>query len=94
MVDTKEENRRIEASRIERFLDDPDFDRRYPLSAIMSLVLTPPPNPLSELKIPTMFLIPIRGFYPSYEKDSADFHLLRKSWLKSTVVFFLDVFTS
>lgn len=68
MVDTKEENRQIEKPRIERFAKDPDFDRWYPLSAIMSLVLTPPPNPLSELKIPTMFLVPKRGFYPSYEK--------------------------
>ena len=69
MVDTQGENRRIEASCIRGFVDDPDFDKWYPLSAIMSLVSTPPPNPLSELKIPTMFLVPVRGFYPSYEKD-------------------------
>src|SRR5262245_1340124 len=69
IVDTKEENRRIEAPCIKRFLDDPDFDMWYPLSAIMSLVSTPPPNPLSELKIPTMFIVPMRGLYPQYEKD-------------------------
>ncbi len=69
MVDTKEENRKIEAPLIERFLKDADFDRKYPLSAIMSLVYTVPPKPLSGLKVPTMFLIPIRGFFPSYEKD-------------------------
>ena len=69
MVDTQGENHRTEASYIRGFLGDPDFDKWYPLSAIMSLVSTPPPNPLSELKIPTMFLVPVRGFYPSYERD-------------------------
>lgn len=69
LVDSKEENRRIEATCIKRYLEDPDFDRWYPLSAILSLVSTLPPNPLSELRVPTMFLLPARGFYPSYEKD-------------------------
>lgn len=69
MVDTKEENRRIEEPMVRSFDADPDFDRRYPLSAIMSLVSTSPPKPLSELKIPTMFLVPVRGFFPSYFKD-------------------------
>ena len=73
LVDTKEENRKIEAPRIEAFLKDPDFDTSYPLRAIMSLVSTPPPNPISALKIPTMFLVPVRGFggnaYVNYTKD-------------------------
>lgn len=69
MVDSKKENREIEAPLIERFSKDPDFDKRYPLSAIMSLVTTPPPNALSTLKIPTMFIVPMRGFFPSYETD-------------------------
>lgn len=68
MVDTKDESRKIEAPLIEAFLKDPDFDKRYPLSAIMSLVNTSPPKSLSELKVPTMFLVPKRGFFPSYEK--------------------------
>jgi len=73
LVDTKEENRKIEAPRIEAFLRDPDFDTSYPLRAIMSLVSTSPPNPPSALKIPTMFLVPVRGFggnaYVNYAKD-------------------------
>lgn len=69
MVDTKEDNWKIEKPLVERFSKDPDFDKRYPLSAIMSLVYTAPPKPLSDLKVPTMFLVPLRGFFPSYEKD-------------------------
>lgn len=73
MVDTKEENQKIEAPRIKAFLEDPDFDKFYPLRAIMSLVSTPPPNPLSALRIPTMFIVPVRGFggnaYVNYAKD-------------------------
>ena len=68
-MDTKEDSRKIEEPLIKRFLEDPDFDRWYPLSAVMSLVTTPPPKPLSELNIPTMFLVPVRGFKPDYEKD-------------------------
>lgn len=69
LVDTREENRRIEAPMVESFDADPDFDRRYPLSAIMSLASTPPPGSLSELRIPTMFVVPERGFFPSYFAD-------------------------
>lgn len=70
LIDTKEENRLIETRLVkEGYLNDPDFNKWNPLSAIMSLVLTSPPNPLSHLKIPTMFLLPQRGIYPSYEKD-------------------------
>ena len=70
LIDTKEENRRVEIHLIkEGYLNDMDFNKWNPLSAIMSLVLTPPPNPLSHLKIPTMFLVPKRGIYPSYEEN-------------------------
>lgn len=76
LVDTKEENRKIEAPRIEAFLKDPDFDTAYPLRAILSLITAPPPNPLSALKIPTMFLTPARGFggsaYIDYLRDLYD----------------------
>ena len=54
----------------EGYLRDPDFDRWYPLSAVVSLVSTPPPEPISELKTPTMFLVPVRGWSdPSYVRD-------------------------
>jgi len=70
LIDTKKENRRVEIQLVkEGYLNDPDFNKWNPLSAIMSLVLTPPPNPLSHLRIPTMFLVLKRGIYPSYEKD-------------------------
>jgi hypothetical protein len=69
LVDTQEENRKIESRLVKSFDADPDFDRRYPLSAIMSLVSTPPPRPLSALSIPTMFVVPARGFFPSYFVD-------------------------
>jgi len=68
-IDTKEENRHLEVYLVEKYAKDPDFDRWYTLSAILSLISTPPPNLLTELKIPTMFLVPVRGFTPSYVKD-------------------------
>ena len=74
LIDTKEENRRIE-NRLVRdgYMNDPDFDTRYPLSAVKSLVLTPPPRPLSDLKTPTMFLAAARGWSdPSYVRDLYD----------------------
>ena len=74
LIDTKEENRAIETRLVrEGYLHDPDFDRWYPLSAIMSLLLTPPPQPLTALQIPTMFLVALRGFggsaFVEYVKD-------------------------
>ena len=71
LIDTKEGNREVEMRLVkEGYLRDPDLDRWYPLSAVVSLVSTPPPNPISELKTPTMFLVPIRGWSdPSYVGD-------------------------
>ena len=71
LIDTKEGNREVEVRLVkEGYLRDPDFDRRYPLSAVVSLVSTPLPNPISELKTPTMFLVPQRGWSdPSYVRD-------------------------
>ncbi len=74
LIDTREENRVIETRLVrEGYLHDPDFDRWYPLSAIMSLLLTPPPQPLTALQIPTMFLVALRGFggnaFVEYLKD-------------------------
>jgi hypothetical protein len=57
---------------VDGYLHDPDFDRWYPLSAIMSLVSTPPPNRISELKTPTMFLVSRRGIIPPYIKELYD----------------------
>lgn len=46
LVDTQEDNRKIEEPLVRSFDADPDFDERYPLSAIISLVSSPPPRPL------------------------------------------------
>ena len=49
---------------------DPDFDRWYPLAAVLSLVSTPPPRPLSALAIPTLLVVARRGFTaPAYFRD-------------------------
>jgi pimeloyl-ACP methyl ester carboxylesterase len=69
MVDTNEPAHAIEQALIDHYVTDPGFDRSYPLSAIASLVLTPPPAPLSALRVPTMFLVPTRGITPAYERD-------------------------
>jgi pimeloyl-ACP methyl ester carboxylesterase len=62
LIDTKEGNREVETRLVtEGYLHDPDFDTWYPLSAIMSLLLTPPPQPLSALQIPSMFMVALRG---------------------------------
>lgn len=86
LVDTKEENRKIEAPRIEAFLEDPDFDTAYPLRAVLSLITTPPPNPLSALKIPTLFLVPLRGFggsaYVNYSRDLYDRLPVKKKFVE------------
>jgi pimeloyl-ACP methyl ester carboxylesterase len=83
LVDPKEENHRIEEKLVTNYLCDPDFDRAYPLSAIASLVTTPPPAPLSELRVPTMFLVPTRGFAPEYERQL--FHRLPEATRKKLV---------
>jgi pimeloyl-ACP methyl ester carboxylesterase len=73
MVDKEdEENRRIEEPIVHSFDTDPEFDMRYPLSAVLSIVSTPPPKDLSALQTPTMFLVPVRGFFPPYFKQLYD----------------------
>jgi len=69
MIDTKEENRQIEMQIVNNFLNDPDFDTHYSLSAVMSFITTHPPNPLSDIKTPTMFLVATRGLIPNYFRD-------------------------
>jgi pimeloyl-ACP methyl ester carboxylesterase len=53
---------------------DPDTVRWYTLRAAMSQILTPPPNPLDELRIPTMFLVPTKDklMSVSYVRDLYD----------------------
>jgi hypothetical protein len=69
MVDPDPSHHKLEKRLVDSYMSDPDFDRRYPLSAILSLVDTPPPAPLDALAIPTMFIVPTRGIIPDYEKD-------------------------
>jgi hypothetical protein len=70
LIDTKEGNREVETRLVVGgYLKDPDFDRWYRLSSIMSQLSTPPPNPLIDLRSPTMFLVPVRGWSdPTYER--------------------------
>jgi len=73
LIDTKQGNRAVETRLVKGYVHDHDFDRWYPLSAIMSLLVTPPPGPLTALQIPTMFLVALRGVggsaYVAYLKD-------------------------
>lgn len=69
MVDPREPSHAIEQPMVEAYLHDPDFDRSYPLSAILSLLTTPPPHPVAALAVPTMFIVPNRGFAPAYARD-------------------------
>ncbi len=51
LIDTKEGNREVETRLVEAYLHDPDFDRWYPLSAIISMQ-APPPHPLNSTTDP------------------------------------------
>ena len=52
---TEEEKRHVVT-----YLNDPTIVRSYTLRAVMSLISTPPPNPVEKLNVPTMFLAPTR----------------------------------
>lgn len=56
----------IEARLVDGYMHDLGFDRSYPLSAVMSLLSTPPSAPLDQLSTPTLFLIARRGPTPEY----------------------------
>lgn len=58
----------VEERLVKNFTRDPDFDTHYPLRAVLSLVGTPPPRPLSALTTPTLFILAKRGLIPSYFK--------------------------
>lgn len=47
-----------EKRHVETYLNDPNIVKRYTLRAVMSLISTPPPSPIEELDIPTMFIAP------------------------------------
>jgi len=58
----------------EKSIKDPDTVKWYTLRTAMSQILTSPPNPLEELRIPTMFLVPTRDklMSVSYVRDLYD----------------------
>jgi hypothetical protein len=67
LVDTRPGIRDIEHRLVvEGYLKDPDFDRWYPISAVMSLISTPPPGRLDDLTTPTMFVVGSDGPTPGY----------------------------
>ena len=49
-----------EKETLEKYMKDPDIVKWCTILAAMSRISTPPPKPLDELKIPTMFLAPSR----------------------------------
>jgi pimeloyl-ACP methyl ester carboxylesterase len=59
---------------LEKSTKDPYTIKCYTLRAVMSQILTSPPNPLEELKIPTIFLVPTRDklMSVSYVRDLYD----------------------
>jgi len=60
-----------EKENVEKYMRDPDIVKWYTLRGAMSQISTPPPNPIEELKIPTMFLVPARDklMSVSYVRD-------------------------
>lgn len=69
VIDRDPQNYSKEKQLVQNYDHDPDFDKNYPLDAVMSLVNTPPPGPLPELKTPTLFIWANRGLIPSYFKQ-------------------------
>jgi hypothetical protein len=69
LIDRSEGVQQVETRLVDGYLHDPDFDRWYPLSAVMSLVTTPPSGPLDGLTTPTMFMIAREGPTPGYIGD-------------------------
>jgi hypothetical protein len=70
LIDTRTDSRDLEKGLVvDGYLKDPDFDRWYPLSAVLSLVTTPPPAPLEQLTTPTMFVVASEGPTPDYIVD-------------------------
>jgi hypothetical protein len=67
LIDTSEGTCEVERRLVhDGYLRDPDFDKWYPLSHVMSLVSTPPPNDVIELRTPTMFVVASLGPTPGY----------------------------
>lgn len=62
LIDTKPDIHAQEQRLVESYLGDPDFNHRYPLKAVLSLLQTPPPKPLATLSVPTLFTVARRGF--------------------------------
>ena len=70
LIDPREGTRDVERRLVENgYLRDPDFNRWYPLSAVMSLISTPPPKPLAAMQMPTMFLVGLDGPTPEYIRE-------------------------
>jgi pimeloyl-ACP methyl ester carboxylesterase len=67
LIDTRTDSRDLERQLVVNgYLKDPDFDRWYPLSAVVSLGTTTPPAPLEHLTTPTMFIVASEGPTPDY----------------------------
>lgn len=70
LIDVREGVRETErALVVDGYLKDPDFDRWYPLDAVVSLLATPPPGRIQDLRAPTMFIVASEGPTPRYVTD-------------------------
>ena len=70
LIDTRSSAGDVERRLVrDGYLKDSDFDRWYPLSAVASLLTTPPPGPLGGLTTPTMFIVADLGPTPAYIAD-------------------------
>ncbi|HEU5168730.1 MAG TPA: hypothetical protein VFU29_24465 [Chitinophagaceae bacterium] len=69
IIDTDQRNNEIEKKMVYAYDHDPDFDKWYPLKAVMSLLNTKPPVSVDKLSIPTFFILATRGLIPNYFRD-------------------------
>ena len=70
LIDSRNGSQDVERRLVlDGYLRDPDFDRWYPLRSVMSLMTTPPPQPLNTLRTPTVFLVARQGPTPGYIVD-------------------------
>jgi len=69
VIDMDTKNYEKEIKLVSAYDHDPDFDKRYPLRAVMSLVNTPPPGKLEDIQTLILFIYAKKGLIPTYIKE-------------------------
>lgn len=83
MMDQDGKHRKLEKKLVQLYDQDPDFDKTYPLNAIMSLVNSPPPGAIEQLSTPTLFIYAKRGVITSYLRQLfSKLTMTRKRWVE------------